>query len=165
MMISRKLDSLDIEILHLLQSNCKMSVSELAKKLNRPRTTIASRLSKLVSSGIIRTYRAILDYNKLGFNLTALIFVTARRGNAGNQVTLARRIIEECKNDSDLWIEEVSIITGRYDIVFKVRVKKLENLTNFLINFLPRFKDVEHTETFIVLHIVDEYRPAYLKSE
>jgi len=160
--MEEKIDSLDLSILCLLQSDCRLSISEIARVLKKPRTTIASRLSRLKSLGVIRSYRAILDPKKLGFLLTAFIFITAKRGveGAGNQIALARRILESCSKNEGLWVEEISIITGRYDLMLKLRVKSLNYLTHFLINLLPRFGDVERSETFIVLHTIDELRPA-----
>ena len=161
--MSVKLDQLDLAILSILQTNCKATVTELAKLLGKPRTTIASRLEKLLNSGVIQSFRAILDYKRLGFSLTAFIFLTVRRGEASNQVMLAEQIVESCKKNPSLWIEEVNIITGRYDIMMKIRVKSLEELTHFLIDFLPRFRDVERSETFLVLQTVEEYRPISLQ--
>jgi len=158
-----KLDQLDLAILSILQTNCKATTAELAKLLGKPRTTIASRLDKLLSSGIIRSFRAILDYKKLGFSLTAFIFLTVKRGEASNQVMLAEQIVDSCKGNPSLWVEEVNIITGRYDIMMKIRVKSLEELTRFLIDFLPKFKDVERSETFLVLQTIEEYQPISLQ--
>ena len=157
--MNSSLDDLDLEILRVLQSNCKVTISQLAKKLGKPRTTVVNRLTKLSNQGMIKAYRAILDAKKLGFNFTVFIFLTAKRGDSGNQITLAQRILDECKRNDNIWIEEADIITGRYDIVFKIRVKNLENLTDLLIHYLPKFKDIERSETFIVLHTVDEFIP------
>jgi len=161
-----KLDSLDIEILRLLQVNCRLSASEISRILKKPRTTITSRLFKLQKLGLISGYRALLDSKKIGFNLAAFVFITARRGlkDTSNQVELARKILDVCRGNLNLWIEEVHIVTGKYDLALKVRVKKLEDLTDLLINLLPKLREVEHTETFLVLQTVEEFRPAPLSS-
>lgn len=159
-----KLDDLDINILRLVQVNCKLSTSEISRILRKPRTTIASRLTKLQRLGMITGYRALLDSEKIGFQLVVFVFITVRRGlkEISSQVELAKKILDICKKNPNLWIEEIHIVTGRYDLALKAHIKRLEYLTDLLINLLPKLREVEHTETFLVLQTIDEFRPAPL---
>ena len=61
--------------------------------------------------------------------------------------------------DDGIWIEEVDIVSGRYDILLKVRFRELRDLTRLLIKHLAAFSEVEHSETFMVLQTVEEGRP------
>ena len=60
-----ELDATDIRILNLLQEDGKLSVRELAKKVNLSTTPIHERLKRLESSGIIDHYTAVINTGKL----------------------------------------------------------------------------------------------------
>lgn len=157
------MDDLDLAILRELQANARASVAEIAKAVGKPRTTVASRLERLVESGVVRGFRAIVDFKKLGYSLTAFVLLKVKRSRpvAGksNQLVLAEKLIESSPFDG-VWVEEAHIITGQYDILLKLRAKRVEDLTKFLIVHLASFGDVVHTETCMALVTVGEGRPA-----
>jgi len=135
-----------------------MSVTEIARSLNRPRTTISNRLERLERSGFIKGYSAIIDFDKMGFSLKAYVFLVAKRGGVRDQYRLAKDVIKAVEGDKGIWIEEIHIVSGRYDLLLKVRFKELDDLTRLLIKHLAAFSEIEHSETFIVLQTVEEGR-------
>ncbi len=150
------MDELDARILDEVIKNGRITLTELAKKVKAPRTTLTSRFRKLVDSGYIRGFTAILNFKKLGYSLTAFVLVQIRRGRPvqgkSNQEAFIERITEESERRSDLpWIEEAHIITGDYDILLKVRARNMDELTTFLITELAQHPDVEKTHTLMVL--------------
>ncbi len=161
------LDELDLQILKLLQENGRISISRVSEILNKPRTTIASRISRLESYGIISSYKAVVDLRRLGFGILALVLISVHRvgpiGTKPSQVALVERIIRDTDNDADLpWVEEAFIVTGRYDILLKVWARDLRQLSKFLISYLPTHSEIAQTETMIVLEPVADWRDRYL---
>lgn len=156
------MDELDLAILRNLQVNARASVAEIAKAVGKPRTTVASRLEKLVESGVIKGFKTVLDLKRLGYSLTALVLLKVKRSRpvAGksNQLVLAEELVERNSFDG-VWIEEAHIITGQYDIVLKLRARSIEDLTKFLIVSLASFADVEQTETCISLVSLEGKEP------
>ncbi|WP_291764651.1 Lrp/AsnC family transcriptional regulator [Caldivirga sp. UBA161] len=156
------MDELDIKILESLQRNGRITVSRLAELLNKPRTTIMSRLARLESSKIILGYKTVIDPAQMGYTIQAYVLLTVRRipGAAKpSQVALAERIIYDSDNEKDLpWVEEAQVVTGQYDLVLKVWAKDLKQLSNFLIRYLPTHPDVVKSETMIVLENVATWR-------
>ena len=113
------LDQKDIQILSLIQENCKMSLKELARKIGLPVTTTHARVKRLEKLGLIKGYQAILDAKKLGFGVTAFILVSfSYRSNRGevSQRQIARKIASFPE------VQEVHIVTGDWDIILKVKV-------------------------------------------
>ncbi len=150
------MDELDARILDEIVKNGRITLTELAKRVKAPRTTLTSRFRKLVDSGYIRGFTAILNFKKLGYSLTAFVLVQIRRGKPvqgkSNQEVFIERITKESENRSDLpWVEEAHIITGDYDILLKVRARNMDELTRFLITELAQHPDVEKTHTLMVL--------------
>ena len=150
------IDEIDVKLISELVKNGRMTVADLSKRIGAPRTTLTSRLRRLLESGIIRGFTALLNYKQLGYGITAFVLVQVKRGKPidgrSNQEVFAEMIAKESEKREDLpWIEEAHIITGDYDILLKVRAKSMDELTNFLITELARHPDVERTLTLMVL--------------
>ena len=155
------LDEVDRKLIAELMQNARSPLAEIARRTGIPRTTLAERLDKLEKRGIIKGYRIDLNPRKLGFKYAAFVLVKVRRGEAGRvkpgQVALAEKIVRDCRKKEGMpWIEEVHIVTGEYDLLLKVWARRWDELTNFLIQYMPSLSDVVHTYTMLVLVTVHD---------
>lgn len=75
------MDNIDRKILAELQSDGRLSVTDLADRIGLSLSPCHRRVRALEQSGVIRGYRAQLDPGNLGFNFSALVFVTLREGD------------------------------------------------------------------------------------
>lgn len=75
------MDNIDRKILAELQSDGRLSVTELADRIGLSISPCHRRVRALEQSGVIRGYKAQLDPGNLGFNFSALVFVTLREGD------------------------------------------------------------------------------------
>lgn len=153
------LDYLDTQIIDLLRKNARLKTSEIAKKLGRPRTTVVQRIKKLEKAGIIRSYTISVKPNALGYNYYAYIAIKVRKGLTGklDQHELAKKLVSESRNRDELpMIEEAVIVTGAYDILLRVWIRSWEELSRYLLKYLPSIEEIESTETFMVLRRVPE---------
>lgn len=75
------MDKIDQKILAELQSDGRLSVTELAERVGLNLSPCHRRVRALEQSGVIQGYRAYLDPRKLGFHFSALVFVTLREGD------------------------------------------------------------------------------------
>ncbi|WP_243665420.1 MULTISPECIES: winged helix-turn-helix transcriptional regulator [Vulcanisaeta] len=105
------MDKLDKEILKEIQKDGRLQLSKLAEILNRPRTTVATRLARLEGDKVIASYRAVIDPLKVGFSLLAFVLISVRRsapsGGKSAQVLLVEKILRDSDEDPRLpWIEE-----------------------------------------------------------
>ncbi|AMQ19581.1 TRASH domain-containing protein [Thermococcus peptonophilus] len=72
-----KIDDLDLKLIYLLMDNSRLSISELAERLDVSRPTVKSRLEKLQKEGIIQGYTIKLNPDLLrAHNIVALIVKT-----------------------------------------------------------------------------------------
>ena len=71
-------DSLDRELLALLQTNARAPAAELARRLGIARTTVLSRLSRLERDGIIAGYTVRLAQDMLAQGLQAFVGLTVQ---------------------------------------------------------------------------------------
>ena len=72
------LDSLDKKILKNLTVDARQSARQLALKLEVSTVTILSRIKKLEKEGIVLGYTAIIDHERIGYSLTAVIEIIAK---------------------------------------------------------------------------------------
>ena len=75
------MDSIDRKILAELQSDGRLSITELAERVNLSLSPCHRRLRTLEQEGVITGYRANLDPAKMGFNFLAIVFATLKEGD------------------------------------------------------------------------------------
>ena len=71
------IDSTDAKILSLLMRNGKIPVRKIAEILGLGESTVHVRLRRLEESGVLKGYSAVVDTEKLGLKIKALIQVDA----------------------------------------------------------------------------------------
>ena len=69
-----KIDTINKNILYLLQRDARMTYKEIAQELKRSETTIRDRIKAMERVGIIQGYTALIDKTALGLNFFAIIF-------------------------------------------------------------------------------------------
>ncbi|AHF79741.1 Lrp/AsnC family transcriptional regulator [Thermococcus paralvinellae] len=140
------IDELDRKILSLLQKDARLSYREIAKKLNVAVGTVYNRLKRLEEEGILKGFYPKLDYEKLGYELTAIIGVRAQ----GKRIIQIER--EIAKDDHVLCVYDV---TGEYDIIVIAKFKGREDMNRFVKKVLT-IDGVEKTNTHVAMDIVKE---------
>ncbi|HEY5225013.1 MAG TPA: Lrp/AsnC family transcriptional regulator [Microbacteriaceae bacterium] len=73
------MDVIDREILAQLQTDGRISLTELARRVGLSVSPCHRRLRDLEASGAVRGYRAIVSPEALGLGFEALVFVTMRQ--------------------------------------------------------------------------------------
>ena len=151
----QSLDERDIEILKLLQKNCRMTAKEIAKKIGSPITTVYAKIKRMEELGVIKQYKAILDSKKLdkgaaAFFLTSFVYRPGGRGKPLLQRDVAKQIAAFPE------VQEVHIITGGWDILIKVKADHVDTLGKFVMDKLRMVEGVENTLSCIVYETVKE---------
>jgi len=140
------MDETNVKILRKLLSDARLSYRKIAEEIGVSPPTVLSRVEKLESDNIIKFYSAVLDHEKLGYDLTAIIEVTAIKG----KITEVERHIARLSN-----VCAVYDITGLTDMVIIAKFKNRKDLSNFVKRDLS-MPYVERTNTHVVLLTVKE---------
>ena len=141
------LDRIDTQLLALLQENGRISQHDLAKAVGLSAPAVAERLRKLEDRGIIRQFTAILDAKKLGWDITAFIFV----GISGSKFFGEfRQRVEDTPQ-----VVECHSITGQGSHLLKIRAENTAALEGLLAE-IQAWQGVQWTTTSIVLSTVKE---------
>jgi Lrp/AsnC family leucine-responsive transcriptional regulator len=144
------IDPKDSQILDELILDGRKSVVEISDNLGLPRATVQERLNKMIRLGVIRKFVAIPDYSKIGKQVTAYVFVAFRSEEHVSQKNLAEQI------SKIPGIYEVSVISGQWDILLKVRAGSVEEIGSFVVERLRSMKGIEKTETCIAFQTIKE---------
>ncbi len=156
------MDDIDRKLVTLLQTDSKKTLQELSQILNKPKTTIAARIKKLEESGVIIGHKAVVNPFALGYRLLAFVLVSVKRGVGVDtkplQHTVAEKILRDSGGGDMPFVEEAFIITGPYDVLFKVWARDIKQLSSFLVAYLASSPEIQRTETLIVLEIVEDWR-------
>ena len=143
------IDDTDKQILRLLQTQARMSITELAERVNLSATPCARRIKRLEDSGIITGYHTQTDAQNLGYPLAVFIAISMDRHTAD------RFELFEEKIQSFDEVVSCSIVTGRTeDYLIKVRVRDMAHYEEFLLHRLNRIEGVAQVHTSFELREV-----------
>ncbi len=139
------MDQIDEKILKNLMVDARVSARQLALKLGMSTVTILSRIKKLEKEKIIKGYTALIDHEKLGYDLTAIIEVVANKNIVDIEEKLSK-IDNVCA---------VYDITGNTDTVIIAKFKERSKLSEF-VKSLSAMTNVDNTITHVVLNTTKE---------
>lgn len=141
-----KIDELDIKILRELKKDARQSFYDLASKLNVSEGTIYNRVSKLQDAKIISNYSAMIDFSKLGYDISVIIGISVE----GNHLVDVEKKIAKEKN-----VSAVYDVTGEYDALVIAKFKTRAELDKFIKKLLST-KHVKRTYTMLILNVVKD---------
>jgi DNA-binding Lrp family transcriptional regulator len=141
-----ELNETDKKILQNLLEDARFSSRQIAKNVGVSVGTVLSRIKKMEDAGVIKGYSAILDHEKLGYELTVVTEITVSKGR------LVEMENEIAKNPNVCGVYDV---TGLTDAVIIGKFKSREDLGKFTKNLLA-LPYIERTNTHVVLTTVKE---------
>ena len=141
-----ELDETDVNILTVLLSDSRLSSRQIAKQCDISIGTVLSRIRKMEDEGIITGYTALLDQEKLGYELTVVTEITVSKGRLLEMENEIARIPNVCC---------VYDLTGLADAAIIAKFKNREDLSKFTKKLLS-LPFVERTNTHVVLTTVKE---------
>ncbi|MEM4486192.1 MAG: Lrp/AsnC family transcriptional regulator [Zestosphaera sp.] len=133
-------------ILSLLLKDASISLVDLSKTLGISVTAVKKRLTKMKNDGVLKQSTVVLDFRRLGYEVTAFIKMSVDPSLREYVVSK----IAKLKN-----VIELYEITGEYDLMAKVVVTNMDELRNTLLTTLTKIGGINRTSTMIVLRSHD----------
>ena len=140
-----KLDSLDRNILKILQKNGKITNAKLSEEIGLSPAPTLERVKKLEQSGIIKSYHAELNSEKLGLGVNTFVQVSLKGHNKTNIDIFTSKIKE---------IEEViecHHITGSGDFLLRVIAKDIASYQLLILEKVSDIEVVDSLQTMVIL--------------
>ena len=116
------LDDINRDILELLLADGRMSYRELGERVGLTAPAVTERVRKLEELGVIKGYRAVVDYEALGFPLLCIIRLNSPRGAQGLDDVI--RALPE--------VIEANRVTGSESHVLRARLSSTAHLEQML---------------------------------
>jgi len=116
------LDDINLDILELLVEDGRMSYRELGERVGLTAPAVTERVRKLEELGAIKGYRAVVDYEALGFPLLCIIRLNSPHGAQGLDDVI--RTLPE--------VIEANRVTGSESHVLRARVASTSHLEQIL---------------------------------
>jgi Lrp/AsnC family leucine-responsive transcriptional regulator len=133
------LDTIDFEILRLLQQDGRMSNAELAQRVNLAPPTVLRRVKLLEERGYIKGYTALVDPLALGLTVTAFIFVETA---AGCHLSETEAFLASLPG-----LQEIHHLIGEWCFLLKVRTTSPQTLEQLVYQQLRNHPHVRRTLT------------------
>lgn len=134
------------KLLHLIEKQPMLTNAQMAAMLDMTEKEVADSIEALTKDGIIKGYRALIDWEKVSQNhVKALIElrVTPKKGRGFDEIA---QIISEMDE-----VEAVTLISGGYDLLVEIRAKSFQEIAMLVAKRLSPLDDVYGTATHFVL--------------
>lgn len=134
------------ELLKLLSRNARYTSAQLATMLGKTEDEINAEISELEREGIIRGYKAVIDWEKLdGAYVSAIVELNVvPKADLGFE-EVAERVMSYSE------VESVYLMSGVYDLNVVVKGKTLQDVARFVARELATIDSVTSTTTHFVM--------------
>jgi Lrp/AsnC family leucine-responsive transcriptional regulator len=144
------IDRIDLRILKELQTNARISVAALSKKISLTPTPCARRVHRLEAAGYIKGYVTLLDQSLLGLPVNAFVELRLIR-ESKTEIAEFEAAVHRYPEVIHCWA-----MSGGYDYLLHVVTPDLDGYNQFLRNQLLSLHCVDHVETsFALERVVD----------
>lgn len=141
-----ELDAVDRQMVDELVRDGRLSINELAKRVNVARATAYSRLDRLLERGVITGFRAEVDPTAVGRPMAALVLLDIDQHDWPHALPALAGLTG---------VEYVALTAGDFDIAMLVRVADVAELRSMLLERVQSLPEVRSTKTVFIL---DEVR-------
>lgn len=141
-----ELDELDLSILRVLQENGRISNVELANQINLSPPATYTRLKRLEKQGYIRSYVALLNWGRMGYDMICFINISLQMHQPGEVEKFRQRVSQLPE------VLECHHITGEFDYLLKVAIKNRDDLDRFVMKQLTPISGISRIYTSLALN-------------
>jgi Lrp/AsnC family transcriptional regulator, leucine-responsive regulatory protein len=139
------IDPLDGRLLRQLQHDSRQSNQQLADRLGMSTSACWRRVASLEAAGVIARYTALVDREKAGFSMSAILHVSLDRHD---EKFVSEFVARVCKRPEVL---ECFATTGDADYHLRVVVSDMAAYNRFLDEFMFKIPGIRHVRTNVIL--------------
>jgi len=139
------LDAIDRRILAALQSNGRLTATELSERVGLTTSPCLRRIRRLEEAGVITGYSTVVDQTKVGLPVSVFVSIKLERQHEDTMQrfeTAVRRWPE---------VVECYLMTGTRDYLLRVVARDLNDYERFLKQTLTRLNGVASIESSFAL--------------
>ncbi len=153
-----RVDPIDIKMIELLQSNGRMSLTEIAQTVGLSTSACSRRLADLHRRSVITGYRALVDPRAIGRDVEVLAFITMGQEDA-ETIDRFEQLVSELPEVSD-----AERLFGDPDYLIRVATDSVEAYQTIRDTQLAALPGVQKVTSTLVMRRVVANRPLAPKS-
>ena len=147
-----KLDNTDRKILEILQANSNITNAQLAKEIGLSPAPTLERVNKLETSGVIKSYHAVIDPACVGLGVSTFVMVTLKGHNKEN----IEKFIKAIHNISE--VIECHHITGAGDFILKIVCADISAYQQLMLEQVSNIEVVDSLQSMVILSTFKDSR-------
>jgi DNA-binding Lrp family transcriptional regulator len=140
-----KLDATDKKILEILQANSNITNAQLAKEIGLSPAPTLERVNKLETSGVIRSYHAVIDPASVGLGVSTFVMASLKGHNKDN----IEKFIQAIKKINE--IVECHHITGAGDFILKIVCVDIAAYQQLMLEKVSNIDVVDSLQSLVIL--------------
>ena len=136
-----------LDILRMLEQDGRLTAEQLAERSGRPLAEVERIVAEAETNGIIRKYKAVINWDRVEGNLLTYAFIEVK-------VSPQREFGFDAVAERIMRFPEVHalyLLSGSYDLHVVVRGKDLREIANFVTTKLATLDSVLSTSTHFML--------------
>lgn len=141
------------DVLRILEADARTSASTIARMTGRTEADVRAAISELESSGVIKSYKTIIDWDRFGATrIFAFIDVKVLPQRDVGFDQIAKRIYQQPE------VHSVWLVSGDYDLRVVVEGRSVQDVGTFVTQKLASLERVQGTSTHFLLKRYKEDR-------
>src|SRR5271163_2714303 len=135
------MDTLDLKILATLDADARRPYADMAREFGISQPTVADRIRRLESRGIVRGAMLCVDHSRLGFNVSAFVRLRSKASHKRSLAETARAMPQ---------VIEMHSVTGDDCMIARVVARSVTELAEIL----QRLTVMSDSSTSVVLETI-----------
>ena len=140
----KNIDQIDSQIINLLQTDGRLSNTDIAKSLGISEATVRTRLKRLIDEDYIQIV-AVSNPFKLGFEIAGDLYIHV-------EMKKIDKVIKELKKFKEIWY--IVLTTGNTNINAEFVVKTLEDLNDLVYNKISKIDGIIRVNSSVIMTFV-----------
>jgi len=134
------------ELLEALLENAREDVPDLARQLGVDEERAAALLADLEESGVVRGYRAVVDWSRLEEeHVEAVVELNVELDRETSYADIARRLVQFPQ------VSSLRLVSGDYDFAVRVEAASMREVSGFVSEQIAPVPEVTQTVTHYVM--------------
>lgn len=143
-------DKKDLAILRILLADSRRSLADIGAEVGLSPTTCWSRIKRMESTGVIKSYTVDLDRTKLGYHDSVIVQVMLE-SHSDETLYEFGRILSSIPEVVDAYL-----VSGDYDYTIRIAVRDTRDYERLLREKLYKIPGIRHSKSHFVLRVLKE---------
>lgn len=140
-----RIDETDVKILEIMQNDGRITNAKLASLIGISPPAMLERVRRLEASGIISQYVALVDREKIGLGVMAIVSISL----AIHELTSVDKIKERLLELDE--VLECHQVSGEDDFILKVALESIKSYSDFAMHKLASIPGIQNFKSSFVL--------------